>query len=50
MKKEKHKRNSFRLLAMHHIQSGKSLIEVSKLAKMDLMEFLNHKELEHLEK
>lgn len=34
MKKESHKRNSFRLLAMHHIQSGKSLIETSKIVQV----------------
>lgn len=34
MKTEPHKRNSFRLLAMHHIQSGKSLIEVSKILQV----------------
>ena len=34
MKKEPHKRNSFRLLAMHHIQSGKSLIEISKILQV----------------
>ena len=31
MKKESHGRNRMRLLAMHHIQSGKSLKAVSKL-------------------
>lgn len=34
MKKEHHKRNSFRLLALHHLQSGKSLIVVSKIVKV----------------
>ena len=34
MKKEPHKRNSFRLLAMHHIQSGKSLIEISEILQV----------------
>lgn len=34
MKKESHKRNSFRLLAMHHIQSGKSLVEVSQILQV----------------
>ena len=34
MKKEPHKRNSFRLLAMHLIQSGKSLVEVSKIVQV----------------
>ena len=34
MKKEPHKQNSFRLLAMHHIQSGKSLVEVSEIVQV----------------
>lgn len=33
MKKESHGRNRMRLLAMHHIQSGKSLKDVSELVQ-----------------
>lgn len=34
MKKTQHGRNRMRLLAMHHIQSGKSLTEVSSIVKV----------------